>query len=198
MVERGGARAPWLRVPTLCLVLGACGGAVEAPEPDAEEVPIEVSDEPVAAVPARAQLDLCVGQALSPNAWPSFLPVPDSLRPLTYAECAGDRAGSSACSALTEHQDPRAKWNASAEPDAVLGFAGGKLRAVLVAEALGDTGSLKDVVRFYGANLNQNGWMLMEYEHTTLVARRADDCVATFDIKLQQSALQVVVTLQGR
>ena len=53
-------------------------------------------------------------------------------------------------------------------------------------------------MKFYGANLNQNGWMLMEYEHTTLVARRADDCVATFDIKLQQSALQVVVTLQGR
>lgn len=198
MPEHRGAGSPRLYVSVLSLALAACGGAIEVSEAPAETPPVEVTETPVAPAPARAQLDLCGGHELSPSALPSFLPVPDVLRPLAYAECAGDMAASPACAALVTHQDPRAKWNSSAGPDAVLGFAGGKLRAVLVAEALGGVGSLDDVVRFYGANLNQNGWMLMEYEHTTLVARRADDCVATFDIKLQQSALQVVVTLQGR
>ena len=198
MAEQRDTGAHPLYVSVLVLALGACGGAVEVSEDPAEAPPVRVTEAPEAPAPARAELDLCGGHELSPNVLPSFLPVPDTLRPLTYAECAGDRAHSFACTALTAHQDPHAKWNTSAKPEAVLGFASGKLRAVLVAEALGGAESLKDAVRFYGAHLNQNGWMLLEYEHTTLVARRADDCVATFDIKLQQSALQVVVTLQGR
>ena len=197
MAERGGALSSWLCASALCFVLGSCGGSAKAPELSSEEMPLAAPEEPVAVVLQRAQLDLCTGQTVSPNALPSFLPVPDSLRPLTYAECAGDRAASPACVALTGHQDPRAKWNTSAGADAVVGFADGKLRAVLVGESLGGVGSLEEVVRFYGANLNQNGWMLMEYEHTTLVARRAADCIAKVEIGLQQGALRVVVTLRG-
>ena len=95
------------------------------------------------------------------------------------------------------HIDPDAKWNADADGDTVLGFAGGRVRTVLVAENLEAAASLEDVVKFYGARLNQEGWILMEYEHTTLVARRDADCIATLDIGLQQGALRVVVTLRG-
>jgi hypothetical protein len=186
----------WRGVLVLCGV--ACGGGSTTElEP---ELPVEVPAAEVSiatTTPQFARLDLCTRHELRGDQVPDFVPVPEGLRALTRSDCEGDAVSGWACEALVSHIDPDAKWNADADGDTVWGFAGGRVRTVLVAESLEGAASLEDVVKFYGARLNQDGWILMEYEHTTLVARRAADCIATVDVGLQPGALRVVVTLRG-